>query len=136
MVPQLKMGRTILGVIAGYVTNAVLVGITEAIYARFLDGRKYLVVDLITQIFATIIGGYLCCFIAQSGRRIAAISLTILGLIIGLTSLMMTWNAEPHWYGIALLSVYAPCVWTGYALMPREQNEPSRAVHDGSNSIG
>ena len=29
--PQLKVGRTILGVIAGYVTNAVLVGITEAI---------------------------------------------------------------------------------------------------------
>ena len=54
--PQLKVGRTILGVIAGYVTNALLVGITEAIYARFLDGRKYFVVDLITQVFATIIG--------------------------------------------------------------------------------
>jgi hypothetical protein len=136
MVPQLKVGRTILGVIAGYVTNAVLVGITEATYARSLDGRKYFVVDLITQIFATIIGGYLCCLIAQSGRGIAAISLTILGLIIGLTSLMMTWNTEPHWYGIALLSVYAPCVWTGYALMPRETKEPSRTEHDGSNSIG
>jgi hypothetical protein len=116
MVPQLKVGRTILGVIAGYITNALLVGITEAIYARFLDGRKYFVVDLITQIFATIVGGSLCCFIAQSGRGIAAISLTILGLIIGSASLIMTWNAEPHWYGIALLSVYGPCVWMGYAL--------------------
>jgi LytS/YehU family sensor histidine kinase len=119
-VPQLKAGRTILGVIAGYFTNALMVGITEAIYVRFLDGRKYFVVDLSTQIFATIIGGYLCCFIAQRGRRIAATSLMILGLIIGLTSLVMTWNAEPHWYGIALLSVYAPCVWTGYWLMARE----------------
>jgi hypothetical protein len=116
----LKVVRTILGVIAGYVTNALMVGITEAIYVRFLDGRKYFVVDLLTQIFATIVGGYLCCVIAQRGRRIAAASLMILGLIIGLTSLVMTWNAEPHWYGIALLSVYAPCVWTGYALMPRE----------------
>jgi LytS/YehU family sensor histidine kinase len=131
----LKVGRTILGVIGGYVTNALLVGITEAIYFRFLDGWKYFVVDLSTQIFATIIGGYLCCFIAQRGRRIAATSLTILGLIIGLISLVMAWNVEPHWYGIALLSVYAPCVWTGYALMPREQNEPSRAQHEAGNSI-
>jgi hypothetical protein len=120
MVPQLKIGRTILGVVAGYVTNALLVGITEAIYVRFLNRRKYFVVDLLTQIFATIIGGYLCCFTAQRGMKIAAISLTILGLIVGLTSLVMTWNAEPHWYGIALLSVYAPCVWTGYTLIPRE----------------
>jgi LytS/YehU family sensor histidine kinase len=120
MVAQLKIGRTILGVFAGYVTNALLVGITEAIYARFLDGRKYFVVDLLTQIFATIIGAYLCCFIAQRGRKIAAISLTILGLIIGFISLVMTWNAEPHWYGIALLSVYGPCVWTVYTLMPGE----------------
>jgi hypothetical protein len=56
MVPQLKIGRTILGVFAGYVTNASLVGITEAIYVRFLDGWKYFVVDPLTQIFATIIG--------------------------------------------------------------------------------
>lgn len=120
MVPQLTIGRRILGVFAGYVTNALLVGITEAIYVRFLDRRKYLVADLLTQIFATIIGAYLCCFIAQRGRKIAAISLTILGLIIGLISLVTTWNAEPHWYGIALLSVYAPSVWMGYTLMPGE----------------
>jgi LytS/YehU family sensor histidine kinase len=120
MVPQLKIGRTILGVFAGYVTNALLVGITEAIYVRFLDRRKYFVADLLTQIFATIIGAYLCCFIAKRGRKIAAISLATLGLIIGLISLVTTWNAEPHWYGIALLSVFAPCVWMGYTLMPRE----------------
>lgn len=120
--PQLKFGPTILGVIAGYATNAVLVWITETTYARFLDGWKYFVVDLLTQIFATIIGGYLCCFIAQRGSRIAATSLMILGLIIGLTSLVMTWNAEPHWYGIALLFVYAPCVWAGYGLVIRHKN--------------
>jgi hypothetical protein len=27
---------------------------------------------------------------------------------------------RPHWYGIALLSVFGPCVWTGYTLMHGE----------------
>ena len=114
---QVKMGRTVLGVIAGYLTNAALVGITEFAYVRWMDARKYFVVDLATQVGATVIGGYLCCLIAQRAMRIAATSLMALGLVIGTTSLVTSWNAEPHWYGIALLAVYAPCVWIGYALL-------------------
>jgi len=79
--------------------------------------RKYFVVDLVTQVIATIIGGMLCCLIAQHAKRIAAPSLMALGLMIGTTSLVTSWNAEPHWYKIALLAVYAPCVWIGYALL-------------------
>jgi hypothetical protein len=111
------MGRTVLGVISGYLTNAALVGITEFAYVRCMDARKYFVVDLATQVGATVIGGYLCCLIAQSAKRIAATSLMILGLLIGAASLVTSWNAEPHWYGMALLAVYAPCVWMGYALL-------------------
>ena len=111
------MGHTVLGVIAGYLTNAALVGITEFAYVRWMDARKYFVVDLATQVGATVIGGYLCCLIAQRAMRIAATSLMALGLVIGTTSLVTSWNAEPHWCGIALLAVYAPCVWIGYALL-------------------
>ena len=114
---QAKMDRTVLGVIAGYLTNAALVGVTEVAYVRWMDAHKYFVVDLVTQVVATIIGGYLCCLIAQRTKPIAATSLMALGLVIGSTSLVTSWNAEPHWYGIALLAVYAPCVWTGYALL-------------------
>jgi len=116
-VSQVKMGRTVLGVIAGYLTNAALVGITEFAYVRWMDARKYFVVDLATQVGATVIGGYLCCLIAQRAMRIAATSLMALGLVIGTTSLVTSWNAEPHWYGIAVLAVYAPCVSTRYALL-------------------
>jgi hypothetical protein len=81
--PPAKAGRTILAVVAGYGANAVLVGVTEAIYVKFLDGYKYFMVDLLTQIIATIVGGWLCCLIAQRRARISAVSLTILGLVIG-----------------------------------------------------
>jgi hypothetical protein len=114
-----RVGRMILAVMTGYVTNAVLVGATEVIYVRFIDSRKYFMVDLMTQVVATILGGYLCSLIAQGRKRIAAASLTVLGLLIGTVSLVTSWHGEPHWYGIALLSVYAPCVWAGYGLVRR-----------------
>lgn len=118
---NIKIGRTILGVIVGYLTNAAMVGMTEAIYVKVFDRRTYLEVDLLTQVVATIVGGYLCCSIARRGKGAAAAGLTVLGLLIGLTSLLTAWNAEPHWYGIALLFVYAPCVWTGYAITNRKK---------------
>jgi hypothetical protein len=114
--------RIVLGVIVGYLTNAALVGVTEAGYVRWMDARQYFIVDLVTQVVATIIGGYLCCLIARSAKRMAATGLMILGLLIGAASPFISWKAEPHWYGVALLDVYAPCVWTGYAsLMSRNQ---------------
>jgi hypothetical protein len=95
-VSLVKMGRTVLDVIAGYLTNAALVGVTEVAYVRWIDAHKYFVVDLVTQVVATIIGGYLCCLIAQSAKRIAATSLMILGLLIGAAAPFTSWNAEPH----------------------------------------
>jgi peptidoglycan/LPS O-acetylase OafA/YrhL len=73
--------------------------------------------DLITQCLYEVAGGYVCCLIAKRSERwIAVIGLVVLGLLIGTISLITSWGAEPHWYGIALLSVWAPCVCVGYAL--------------------
>ncbi len=36
-----------------------------------------------------------------------------LGVTVGTVSLIAFWKTEPHWYGIALLAVYPPCVWIG-----------------------
>lgn len=111
------MRRAILGVVVGYITNAALVSISEQIYAGLFDPTRYFVVDVVSQIVATVIGGFLCGLIAESAKRAAAISLIMLGLMIGSASLVLTWRSEPHWYGITLLAIYSPCVWIGYALM-------------------
>lgn len=110
-------GRTVLAVTAGYVTNAVLVGLTQALFVKFQNARLYFVVDLLTQIEITIIAGCLCCLIARQSRRTAAIGMAVVGLVIGTASLVISWSAEPHWYGIALLFAFPPCVWAGYALV-------------------
>jgi hypothetical protein len=105
--PRGNIGRTILAVIAGYGANAVLVGVTEQLFSRFMVKTDYLVADLITQCLYTIVGGYLCCLIAQRSGRIAVAGLIGTGLLLGTVSLATSWQAEPGWYGIALLTAYS-----------------------------
>jgi peptidoglycan/LPS O-acetylase OafA/YrhL len=112
-----SIGRLILAVLAGYVTNALLVGATEQLLSRLRPNPDYFVADLITQCLYEVAAGYLCCFIAKRSERwIALVGLVGLGLLVGTISLIASWKVEPHWYGIALLSVWAPCLWIGYAL--------------------
>ena len=115
-----NIGRVVLAVLAGYITNVALVVATELMVR--VPGRhvaqplRYYAIDLITQCLYTVIGGYITCAIAGPVHRAAMISLICLGLVVGSASLTASWNTEPHWYGIALLAVYAPCVWIGCSL--------------------
>ena len=115
-----NIGRVILAVLTGYIADAALVVATELMVRA--PGRhvaqplRYYVIDLITQCVYTVIGGYIACAIAGRMHRAAMISLICLGLVVGSASLTAAWHMEPHWYGIALLVVYAPCVWIGCRL--------------------
>jgi hypothetical protein len=121
-----NFGRIILAIVVGYVTDAILVAATEYLFSRLVPGveaappRYYFVVDLITQCLYTVIGGFLCCMVAQPSRRAAMAGLMALGVLVGTASLVTSWNTEPHWYGIALLVVYSPCVWMGWKLRARK----------------
>lgn len=120
--PKVSIGRVILAVIAGWLTNAILVGLSEVLMWTNMRGPgghlpgRYYVIDLILQCCFTVVGGYVCCAIAGATRRSAMLSLMTLGLIIGGLSLPPSWNREPHWYRIALLAVWVPCVWIGWRL--------------------
>jgi peptidoglycan/LPS O-acetylase OafA/YrhL len=106
-----SIGRFILAVLAGYTGNAVLVAASEQLLPRLIPNPDYFVADLITQCLYEVAGGYLCCLIAKRSERwIAVVGLVGLGLLVGTISLVTSWKAEPHWYGIALLSVWVPCV--------------------------
>jgi peptidoglycan/LPS O-acetylase OafA/YrhL len=111
------MLRTILAVLVGYGTNAALVAATEEFLPKFMRGTSYFVTDLITQCLYEVVAGYVCCLVSKrSNRRLAVFVLIGLGLLIGTISVVASWNAEPHWYQIGLLVVWAPCVWIGYVL--------------------
>lgn len=114
-----SIGRIVLAVIIGYAANAVLVGTSEWLLSLWIRNIPYFLADLLTQCLYTIAAGYLCCLIARSSKRIATIGLIVLGLLVGTTFLIESWWTEPHWYGLALLAEYAPCVWIGHTLESR-----------------
>lgn len=120
--PKASIGRIILAVVAAWLTNAILVGLSEVLMWKSMRGPaghlplRYYMIDLILQCCFTVVGGYLCCVIAGPTRRGAMLSLMALGLLIGGLSLPPSWNREPHWYRIALLAVWVPCVWIGWRL--------------------
>ena len=117
-----RAGRIILAILVGYLLNALLVAATELLLPKLVYGRNYFVADLVTQCAYEIAAGYLCCVIAlgrdrqKSDQKIATLGLMILGLAVGGFSLAASWNAEPRWYGTALLCVWVPFIWFGYLL--------------------
>jgi|SRR5271165_804904 len=119
------IGRVILAIVSGYTVDAILVAATEQLFSWLVPGMDvspplyYFIVDLLTQCLYTVIGGYLCCVIARPSHRVAMFGLMALGVVVGTAFLVASWKAEPHWYGIALLVVYSPCVWIGWTLKAR-----------------
>ena len=101
-------------VITAYVVNAILVLATNQLLSPMATDAKrhfqFLVIDVLSQCPYTIVAGYLCTAIVGQLRRLAIAGLITLGLTVGTFSLISSWNSEPHWYGVSLLFVYAPCV--------------------------
>jgi Ca2+/Na+ antiporter len=122
-----SIGRIIVAIVTSYTANAILVVAAEALFLRLLPDidatRAFYIVDLISQCLCTVVAGYLCCVIARPLQRIAMAGLIILGVLVGTVSLATSWKTEPHWYGVALLFVYPPCVWIGWTLKSRTSDQ-------------
>lgn len=136
--PKASVGRVIFAAVGGWLANAILVGVTEVLLWTSMRGAggklpgKYYIIDLICQCCFTVLGAYLCCVIAGPSRRVAMFSLMSLGLLIGGLSLPPSWAREPHWYRIALLAVWVPCVWIGWRL----RSQRTVAHHEELRSSG
>ena len=118
------MSRIIGAAIAGYVAIGILVVCTDRIFALLVPGFTsmpalplyYFVTSLITDTLYSILGGYICAWIAGPMVRKAALGLIIGGEILGLISVIVFWQTVPHWFGFGLLVVYPPAVWLGSRL--------------------
>jgi hypothetical protein len=110
------VGRTLIAVIASYVAFVTMVVLTELFLSRLASSfaarqrLPYFVGDVVIQCLYTVLAGYMCCVIAQRSQRIAMAGLIGIGLVLGAVLLVTSWKSEPHWYGIVLYVVYAPCV--------------------------
>jgi hypothetical protein len=117
------MGRTVVGVLAGYLGIGALVAFTDMLFARLVPGWRplarpmyYYAVTLGTDFLYSIAGGYICALIAADRRRNAALGLIILGEAIGVVVQTLLWGTVPRWFGVGLLIVYPVGVWIGSRL--------------------
>lgn len=114
------VARVLIAVISSYLGFGLTVAVTEQILSLVTTkgaekSTAYFAGDVITQCLYLIGAGYLCAVIARS-HRYAIVILTAVGLLVGTFSLFTLWKSEPHWYGVALLVTYSPCLWVGWAL--------------------
>jgi hypothetical protein len=120
------MGRMILAILTGYVLIGVLLTISDRIFATFLPGfgqvvtppRLYLLIDLGTDFVYSIVGGYVCSWLARERAWEATWGLIALGETIGVASQFLTWKTLPHWFGIGVLVLYPLAIWIGSRLRP------------------
>ena len=118
-------GRIFLAVAAGYLLNVVLIVATDSIFLRWMPPKgsvlplSYFVTDVVSQCIIQMLAGYVCRWIGGAAQPISLAVLVALGILVGGVSLRYSWTAEPHWYGIALLVVYTPCVGIGWATRAR-----------------
>lgn len=130
--PKPGVGRVVVAVVAGWLTNAILVGFTEVLLWKTMRHAgsalpgSYYIIDLIFQCCFTVMAAYLCGLIAGPSRPSAMFGLMLLGLLIGGLFLPSSWSREPHWYRIALLAVWVPCVWLGWTL--RSQSAVAKRI--------
>lgn len=121
------MLRRIGAVAAGYAAIAVLVMLTDLIFAALVPALRnsaqppsyYFATVLGTDTLYTIFGGYLCARIAQQHARNATWALMVFGELMGSASAFTLWGIQPHWFAVTLLILYPPAVWVGYMLSRR-----------------
>jgi len=122
MTPIYRVRRILSAVFVAYLTNALLVAAMDQLLGRLFSQTRYFVADVLAQSAIQVVCGYICARI--SNTRAAIAGLIVVGLLVGAISVLVSWRGEPHWYAIALLAVYAPCVWLG-CLMARHSTVTS-----------
>jgi hypothetical protein len=122
-VPRRQLGRSILAIVAGFVTVVVLsiatdillhkLGIYPPLGQRISDGLAAWATSYRT-IYA-IFGSYITARLAPDHPMAHALVGAAIGMVIGTLGAVATWNKDlgPHWYAIALVVEGIPCAWIG-----------------------
>jgi hypothetical protein len=118
--PRASIGRIAVAVLMGYVVYGIVVAVVEWLVLRHMLGAHFYAPDLVLHGLGAVVGGLVGSGFAAPSRWIGAAGMTVVGLIFKAIGLVVAWKLEPHWYGIALMVVYVPCVWIGWAIVERD----------------
>ena len=128
----MKILRSVLSVLGGYVLSIAMVMATDPLLAalfpnEYKKGQTIpdALLALSTVLFAviSILCAWVCAKLAPSKVRMHVIAFFALGEIMGGAATAMNWGKVPHWYSIAWLLVWIPAVWLGWKLSGRSLAE-------------
>ena len=126
----LRIGRSVLAVIAGFAVVVILSTGADAVlhaakvYPPPEQGLHDPLLNLLALAYRcvfTLAGGWVTAKLAPNTPLRHAFILGVLGLIAGTAGVIATWNLGlgPHWYPIALAVTGLPLCWLGGALAVR-----------------
>lgn len=119
------MGRSILAVVAGYLT--MVVGVSGALaFAAVVvlgtlptepkpfDGPAYFLwIEVLISLLAAVAGGYVCAWLARDRERTAVLYLAGLMVVLGAVTIVTDQGLKPLWSSVAVLVVGLAGVWLG-----------------------
>jgi hypothetical protein len=119
------MLRTVLAVISGYITIAVLVFFTDVILGLAMRTSRevFAIVNMITAVPYAAAGGYLAARVSEGNERLATSGLCVFGIAIGVAALILDPGHQSVLYSAALLMLFAIGVLAGGYLRMRQTNK-------------
>lgn len=119
----MKIFKSILAVVAGFLTVAILSTLTDmilegiGIFPPPSENGLYvtwmLVLALVYRSIYAVVGGYITASLAPANPKKHVMVLGILGTLGGIGGVIAGWNLSAHWYPIALAVTAYPLVWYG-----------------------
>ncbi len=119
---NLQMLRTILAVLAGWMTTGVLVVCFDLILRKVIpndyrDGQippdSITALVLATSALFSIPAGWVTAKLAKSDPSRHVVYLILWGLLMGIVSAIMSWGQVQWWYQIGLIILWIPMVLLG-----------------------
>lgn len=126
----MKIFRSILAIVAGFVAIAVLALGADAVVRRALpqffgpgdrsDHTGMLIVMIVYSTVFAAAGAWLTARLAPSHPLRHALILGALGLVLAVPVTIAHWNTAPVWFHVATLALTMPAAWVGGAMVERK----------------
>jgi len=120
----MRLGRSILAVVAGALTGIILSLCTDALLRAsglIVQGlpasNKMLLLATVYRTIYGILGAYVAAWLAPYRPMLHAIVLGSIGFSVSILGAALTWNKGPqyaqHWYPVILIVLAIPTAWLG-----------------------